>query len=209
MSAYFTSLLIILFTNILACARIFSVPCVCDFLLSPLRPSQDKVCAFPCFVIGRDRIYPPLSFTLLHPPFQNAHQAGEGEEGGVLTQIGFTAACGVLSTGVGMVWADTQTVSGPPGMRLCVLLGARSPCGDTGCGDEKGRCTWGCPKDAPALYVSGWKEDGFYRDNLGQPKWRRPEFLKDTLVPLLKHSHHIQHFPAGLGEMGEDVFFGS
>lgn len=65
----------------------------------------------------------------------------------------------------------------------------------------------GCPKDAPDLCVGGWEEDGFYRDNLGWPKRRSPQLLKDALVPLHKHSHHVQRFPAGLGEVG-DVFLG-
>lgn len=54
-------------------------PMRCDFLLSPLCPSQARVRDFPRFVMGRDRIYPPLSFTSLHSLFQNVDRAGEGE----------------------------------------------------------------------------------------------------------------------------------
>lgn len=99
MSAYFTSLVIILFTNILAIFKIYSVPCACNFLLSAPHCFQARVCGFPCFVMGRDQIYPPPSFAVLHSPLQNADQTGRGDEGGVCAQMRFTAACGALGLG--------------------------------------------------------------------------------------------------------------
>lgn len=120
MSAYFTSLVIILFTNILAIPWIYSVPCACNFLPSAPRCSQARVCGFPCFVMGRDQIYPPPGFALLHSPLQNADQTGRGNEGGVFAQMRFTAACGALGPGFNGPdrWA---AVPRPPGMHLSFL----------------------------------------------------------------------------------------
>lgn len=98
MSAYFTSLVIILFTNILAIPWICSVPLACNFLLPAPHCSQARVCGFS--VMGRDGIYPVSSFALLHSPWQNADQTGRGNKGGVFGQIRFTAACGAPGLGL-------------------------------------------------------------------------------------------------------------
>lgn len=116
----------------------------------------------------------------------------------------------VESSALGLGWSGQthRRVRATGDEALCSVRSSEPIMGTLGVAMRRVGAPWGCPKDAPALYVSGWKEDGFYRDNLGWPKRRSPELLKDTLVPLLKHSHHVQHFPAGLGEVGEDVFLG-
>lgn len=81
----------------------------------------------PCFVTGRDHIYPPPGFALLHSPFQNVEQTGEGEgRKGVCSNEIYNSMRSPQHRGSNSL-DRYGVVPRPPGMSFGFLAGALSP----------------------------------------------------------------------------------